>query len=108
MDDNGLRTGAAECTVCRKNTTAGGGLERPLRGFTWAATSHSNLSFPFRENFSPFKQHSGLFVFALSLFIISPFIHPSIEGKKIGEIPPPPPDRRRHAYRAFNELFFWP
>lgn len=20
MDDNGLRTGAAECTVCRKNT----------------------------------------------------------------------------------------
>lgn len=92
MDDNGLRTGAAECTVCRKNTTAGGGLERPLRGFTWAATSHSNLSFPFRENFSPFKQHSGLFVFALSLFIISPFIHPDrSRGKKSAKSPPPLP-----------------
>lgn len=79
----------------------GGGLERPLRGFTWARdVTFQFVIFPPSENFPPASKR-GLFVFVPSRICLA--IHPSIEGKKkMDEIR----SDRRHAYRAFNESFF--
>lgn len=88
MDDNGLRTGAAECTVCRKNTAVhrgNGGAQGPfyaaLRGFTCVQRGRVTPICHFRRRISrKIPLSPSCFVFAPGNKVAIRASIPSIEG----------------------------